>query len=203
MGQELTRIAEVAPTETALTLPDGLGEDEWEEIGSALGRLDRAKCWWIGDWINYGEDAGYVSREKYDRAERLTGLARKTLQNYAATCRAWESSLRREDLSFWKHTLPEHARLVEAASAVGCQSYEVTTERQRQIADKAARRVYDGLSTMQGYCSALEEVRPERAIAGAHNGDIAAWDDMATKAIASLTRFRRAIRKGAINGNGR
>lgn len=197
MGQELARIADVSPTETALALPDGLRQDEWEKIGSAIGRLERAKCWWIGDWINYGEDAGYVSREKYDRAVEITGLARGTLWNYAAVARAFPTSLRNEELSFNRHRLG----LLGPDPEIKIEPFEIRSDRDRMWADKAARRVYDGLSTMQGYCSALEEVQPERAIAGAQNGDIAAWDDMATKAIASLTRFRRAIRKGAINGN--
>lgn len=94
---------EMRRTETALVLPAGLAEDEWLAIGEQLGTAHRASAWWIGDWVNYGEDAGYVSSEKYDVAESSTGLARKTLKNYAATARRFERSRRRDLLSFEHH----------------------------------------------------------------------------------------------------
>lgn len=90
-------------SETALTLDANLTPDEWEEIGHSLGRANRASGWWIGDWINYGEDAGYVTRGKYEAAEQVTGLARETLKNYAAVARNFKSSRRRDDLIFGHH----------------------------------------------------------------------------------------------------
>lgn len=101
-------------TETALFLPAGISEIDWAEVGEKLGRAHRASAWWIGDWINYGEGAGYVSREKYELAQEITGMAPKTLRNYAAISRAFESSRRRDDLGFGHHAtvvaLPESER---------------------------------------------------------------------------------------------
>lgn len=183
---------EVIPgaTLTALTIPRGLSESEWEAIGEKLGRAGRGWCWWVGDWINYGEDAGYISREKYDRAEKLTGLARKTLRNYASISRHYESSLRRDDLSFWKHSL--------ALSANGRQEkppYEAVTERQKQIAAKAARKVHEALAGVRGYCQGLAGIDIEKAIAGATEEDIEAWERLARDISSSFSGFRRAVKE--------
>lgn len=111
-------------TETALELAPDLSAEEWATIGTSLGRAHRASAWWIGDWINYGEDAGYIAREKYDEAERITGMARQTLRNRAAVARRFESYRRRYDLVFGHHAtvaaLPpseQDSVLVAAASA--------------------------------------------------------------------------------------
>lgn len=87
-------------TETALDLDSDLSAEEWEEIGHMLGRANRASAWWIGDWINYGEARW---GEKYNEAERITGLAYKTLRNYASLCQQFELSRRRDNLSAQHH----------------------------------------------------------------------------------------------------
>jgi hypothetical protein len=47
-------------TPTGLNLPPDLSHDQWLEIGGFIARAHRAVAWWIGDWINYGEDHGFV-----------------------------------------------------------------------------------------------------------------------------------------------
>jgi hypothetical protein len=89
-------------TETALDLPDGLSENQWREAGEKLGRAHRAAAWWIGDWINYGEDAGYVSRGKYDKAEDITRLSTGHLKQCASVARRFKSYDRSYDLT-WTH----------------------------------------------------------------------------------------------------
>jgi hypothetical protein len=90
-------------SETALVLDADLTQSEWEEIGHTLGRANRASAWWIGDWINYGEDAGYVSRGKYETAAAITSLGIETLRQYSYVSRRFESSRRLDDLSFGHH----------------------------------------------------------------------------------------------------
>ncbi len=46
-----------------------------------------------------------MSREKMNRAEELTGLARATLKTYAWVARSYEWSLRNDHLSFNAHRL--------------------------------------------------------------------------------------------------
>lgn len=105
------RNAAIERTETALVLPEGLPETAWRSIGEELGRNHRASAWHIGDWINYGENAGYVSPEKYDLAVSVIGMTRSNLQNIATITRAFPSSSRDELLTF------RHYRAVAALPA--------------------------------------------------------------------------------------
>jgi hypothetical protein len=115
-------------SETGLTLPDDLTEREWSEIGSKLSRAHKASAWWIGDWINYGEGAGYVSREKYERAEQITGLTRSVLWQYAWVSRTFPIPSRATSISFSIHraiaAAPETRRdeLLERAAEEGWSS---------------------------------------------------------------------------------
>lgn len=94
---ELTIPANV--TEVSLTLPDGLGFDDWECVGIQLGRMGRACQWWIGDWLNFGARA---YGEKYTQAIEATGYDYQTLANFAWVAEKVGVSLRRETLP-WSH----------------------------------------------------------------------------------------------------
>lgn len=86
-------------TETALFLPVGINENEWAEVGEKLGRAHRASAWWIGDWINYGKTKW---GEKYEEAERITGLSYAYLSQCAAVARRFEFVERSTKLT-WTH----------------------------------------------------------------------------------------------------
>src|SRR2546429_4416754 len=84
--------------------PDGeLPFADWLEQGRRLGVAGRGAGWWIGDWVRYGA-ARYGGR--YARAGRVTGYDHKTLANMVYVASRFETSRRREDLS-WSH----HAEL--------------------------------------------------------------------------------------------
>ena len=92
----------VTMTTTGLHIPAGISRDDWVEVGTALGQIDRKLQWMVGDWINAGEREGYIDSDTYDAAERLfPQLSRKTLREYAHVARA--SSIRMDDLSFKHH----------------------------------------------------------------------------------------------------
>lgn len=88
-------------TETELRLDENLPFDRWVEIGETLGSMSRACAWWIGDWLNYGEDR---YGETYAQGMEATGLAYQTLANYAWVARKIPPHLRRRELS-WTHHL--------------------------------------------------------------------------------------------------
>lgn len=100
-------------TKTALeiTNPD-LKIEDWLRIGRMLGHVDRSLRWWIGDWINkgdalFGHEAsqgfeGTVS-DRYNEAERITGLDHQTLLNISSICASVARSRRRSELGFWVH----------------------------------------------------------------------------------------------------
>jgi hypothetical protein len=92
----------VTMTTTGLHIPAGITRDDWVEVGTSLGQIDRKLQWMVGDWINAGEREGYIDSDTYDAAERLfPQLSRKTLQEYAHV--ASKSSIRMEDVSFAHH----------------------------------------------------------------------------------------------------
>lgn len=90
-------------TRTSLVLSETLTENQWEEIGRGLGKIEQATQWWIGDWWAFGEHK-YRDRKRLVESEGWTGPVFGTCMNAASVCRAFEeTSRRREVLSFWHH----------------------------------------------------------------------------------------------------
>src|SRR5215469_8525992 len=85
-----------------LALPADLDQARWCEIGTDLGRLERAVAWWVGDWWAFGEHR-YGARRELTEQRSWQGPAYQTCANAAAVCRAFEFSRRRETLSFSHH----------------------------------------------------------------------------------------------------
>jgi hypothetical protein len=50
-------------TPTGLNLPPDLPDDDWLEVGRFIAGAHTAVAWWIGDWINYGDDRGFITPE--------------------------------------------------------------------------------------------------------------------------------------------
>jgi hypothetical protein len=76
---------------------------EWIIHGGRLGSIGRAVSWWIGDWVNYGNEK---FGEKYTRAARVSGYDVQSLMNMAYVASRFDRFRRRERLS-WSH----HAEL--------------------------------------------------------------------------------------------
>lgn len=85
----------------ALDIPKNQTFDQWVEMGRSLCEGQRVVNWWIGDWWAAGNHR-YGERAKA-AAEGIFGLEFKTLANAASVCRAFETSRRREHLSFSHH----------------------------------------------------------------------------------------------------
>lgn len=88
--------------ETGLELPDDLTEQEWRAAGVMLGKVERSVGWWIGDWWAFGESR-YGVRKAIVEADDWEGPDYKTCANAATVCRQFETSRRRELLSFTHH----------------------------------------------------------------------------------------------------
>jgi N6-adenosine-specific RNA methylase IME4 len=89
-------------------LPTDLSEGEWRSAGELLGKVERSVSWWLGDWWAFGERR-YGVRKSIVDADDWDGPTFESCQNAASVCRAFESSRRREVLSFKHHA--EAARL--------------------------------------------------------------------------------------------
>lgn len=89
-------------TRTSLTLPTDLPFDDWLACGQLLAEVDGAVQWWIGDWWAFG-DKSYGMRKAHVESEDWHGPAFQTCANAATVCRAFETSRRREVLTFSHH----------------------------------------------------------------------------------------------------
>lgn len=84
-----------------LDVPEGQSFEQWTEMGRSLASASKVLNWWIGDWWaagshRYGERAAVA-------AQGIFGREFGSLANLASVCRAFQTSRRREHLSFTHH----------------------------------------------------------------------------------------------------
>ncbi|MFC9117909.1 LmbU family transcriptional regulator [Streptomyces sp. NPDC057092] len=107
---------------TRLYLPPNVSLHEWKRFGKQLFLISDSSCWWLGDWLVYGQEQ-YPDR--YRRAMEETGLDYKTLRNYAWVVRRYAVSERHPKVSFQHHAEvaslepAERARWLERAAHEG------------------------------------------------------------------------------------
>lgn len=97
-----------------------LSFDQWSDVGEQLGRVARTSLFWVGDWLNYGQDRwnggqrfqkmAEEQRERFEQAMRLTGLELSTLHGAAHVSRRIPIDLRSPQLSFEHHRLISRVR---------------------------------------------------------------------------------------------
>jgi N6-adenosine-specific RNA methylase IME4 len=75
--------------------------EDWENCGIFLRHINKSVGFWLGDWLNYGENK---YGEKYSQALDETDFAYGTLRNFASVAAHIELSRRRDDLDFKDHT---------------------------------------------------------------------------------------------------
>jgi hypothetical protein len=103
-------------TAVSLDLPTNLGFDEWRTLGAELGRVHRMLGWWIGDWWRFGY---HRYGERKHQVETWGGPSFQTCQDYAWVCGCFETSRRREVLSFSHHREVAGLPPEEADEALG------------------------------------------------------------------------------------
>ena len=124
------RGAQFQPTQ--LVLESGLPEEDWQEVGRAIVRVNQASHFWIGDWIEYGRKL-YGIQTCYDLAAQATNLSRGTLQEYARLARQYAPPDRFPSLSFGHHKalskFPAQARtkLLAEATELGLTAKQART----------------------------------------------------------------------------
>lgn len=85
---------------TGLKLVDDMEYDDWAAIARKLALFVNAPRWWVGDWVNYGEEAYGL---KYQEALALTDLTYQAIADLAYVAGRIELSRRRESLSVAHH----------------------------------------------------------------------------------------------------
>ena len=97
----ILRIAKCELTSVSLRVgDDSITFDEWESLGRLLRAIEGAVQFWMGDWINAGEDK---FGEQYAQAIDATGWAPETIAQYARIARQVPPHRRRAGLSFAHH----------------------------------------------------------------------------------------------------
>jgi len=89
----------VEVTRTGLIFTGDVTFEEWQSVGVKLKELRGMVHWWIGDWLNHGEGRW---GEMYTQAFDETGYAEQTLANDKYIAREFQTSRRREKLT-WSH----------------------------------------------------------------------------------------------------
>jgi hypothetical protein len=74
--------------------------ETWKSVATAIAAYSDATCWWLGDWLAFGQ---MKYGRRYKEGIALTGLEYQTLRNYAVVARRFEPSRRRDNLSFQHH----------------------------------------------------------------------------------------------------
>ena len=85
---------------TELALPHSLPFESWQQLGSVLGAIRGAIQWWVGDWLNFGEDH---YGEAHAQAMEATGLKFEAVSNWAWVARSVPPERRRAALSWSVH----------------------------------------------------------------------------------------------------
>ena len=96
---ELVKLHKCKLTETSLVIQNDISFDEWMGIGNFLKQVNKCVLWWLGDWLNFGENK---YGEKYSQALEETDYSYSGLSNAAWVANKIETSRRRENLS-WSH----------------------------------------------------------------------------------------------------
>jgi hypothetical protein len=91
---------------THLVIPEDVTQEEADDLGHALVRVESATQFWMGDWANLyiqGAQDDFERGQIYQELAERFGIERKTLQNYASVGRQLDPSRRREGLSYSHH----------------------------------------------------------------------------------------------------
>src|SRR4051794_11467426 len=102
-----------------MELRDGMRFDEWVAAGRRVARISSRSCWWLGDWLLFGQR---TFPNRYRAACDATSLDYQTLRNYAWVAGHVDVSRRRYTLSFQHHA--EVAALHGAAQDLWLQRAE-------------------------------------------------------------------------------
>lgn len=134
----------------------GTTYDDWARDGALIQSIAGASTWWVGDWLNAGEQRW---GETYTQAVEQTGLSVKTLSNAQWVANSIPPAERRRDLTFSHHSETAQMSSEDRASWLDRAATEQWTQRElrRQIRLervaqlRAARAARTPLETMGRY----------------------------------------------------
>ena len=128
----------------SLDMPKSQSFEDWCAIGERLNQTERVLNWWIGDWWAAGTHR-HGERAKA-AAEGIFGKDFGTLMNAASVCRAFETSRRREQLSWTHHAEVAALPTAEADALLDRAEQERLSTRDLRV-ETIKRKVALGLFT--------------------------------------------------------
>ena len=103
---ELVKYNKAVFERNKLVIHDSITIDEWKQLGQNLRQVEGSVQFWIGDWARYGDKRGFTGKytdpKVYDELEEITGLSRRTIQEYKQVSDK-TSTVRTVDLTFNHH----------------------------------------------------------------------------------------------------
>jgi Thioredoxin len=203
--------SQTAYTRVGLRLPAHLSFERWKALGRQIGSVATASCWWLGDWVSYGEGC---YGEKYKQAIAVTGFDYQTLRNYAWVAGRFDVSRRRDTLSFAHHAevaaLPEEEQ--DEWLDLAERSRWSRNELRARLRNEKRARIPSGVEQLRMNVEAAR-VERWRVAAEAQGLDLTEWlvaaaDDAAQRLVPSVagngaragrrpTRTARAKKQGA------
>ena len=118
----------LSPTETGLEVHGTPSEQEWQDMGIALGRADKALQWLIGDWYNQ-----VPWGDKKAACERV-GLKYTDARDYGSVAAKFQMSERSDILDFGHHrkaaSLPTTEERTEVLNLAAQENWTVNQVRE-------------------------------------------------------------------------
>lgn len=140
-GGSPIRPSETVAAKNGLRFDPGTSYEAWKGIGARLAARTNSACWWLGDWLLFGE-RNYL---RYRDAIDATGLDYQTLRNYATVARRFSMYRRRDNLSLQHHaavaplTDEEQERWLDLAASNGWSLHALRTQvRQAHARERGA-----------------------------------------------------------------
>ena len=87
-------------TKIGLNIQKNISYEDWQKVGGLIVQIYRSSQWWIGDWLNFGENKW---GEMYSQALESTPYSYRTLATAKWVSNKIEMARRRETLSFSHH----------------------------------------------------------------------------------------------------
>ena len=118
--------------------------DEWMQAGEVLRYIEGSVHWWLGDWLNYGEQ---TYGEMYSQALEITDYTKGTLRNDKWMAKTFELSCRHDNLPFSYHQ--EIAALMKDEPEIALSlldTAEAETWKQKELRDAVKKEQRKALS---------------------------------------------------------
>ncbi len=102
LKENLIEIPKCKVSKVGLEFDENITFEQWSNIGAQLQAIQKSVGFWIGDWLNFGENKPEWG-EMYTQAIDETGLDYQTIADYKWVTKEIPFSWRQENLSFTTH----------------------------------------------------------------------------------------------------